>query len=382
MWLLNLLKLSFKQLRRQWLRTILTVLGTACGMFLYLTVETFQDGLRNATEVQAGDNTLVVYQDKRFCPFTSRLPEDYMRQISEIPGVKNVVPVQVIVNNCETSLDTVTFRGVPADLIGNYFSTDQVKATDLATWKQYSDGALVGKELANRRNLKPGDRLDAAGITVRIAGVIESEDSQIVNSSIVHLDFLQKASRRGLGEVTQFNVQVENHKQLETVAAAIDDRFRYDRTPTHTRPEKAFVANTARDMVELVGFTRWLGLAAVVAVLFLITNTIIIAVRGRINENAVMQSIGFQPEHIGWMTLAEGLLIGAIGGALGCISAWAFLQTGHFALSSEGLSIVFRINPMLIQKAAIIALVLGLISGIYPAIKSMSGNLTDTLRSV
>ena len=93
MWFINLLRLSFKQLRRHWIRTLLTVSGTACGMFLFLTVETFQAGLKNATEIKAGDDTLIVYRDKRFCPFTSRLPEDYGRKIAKIEGVKSVTPV-------------------------------------------------------------------------------------------------------------------------------------------------------------------------------------------------------------------------------------------------------------------------------------------------
>ena len=82
MWLINLSLLSFKQIRRHALRSLLTIAGTACGMFLFMTVETFQDGLKSATEMKAGDDTLVVYRDKRFCPFTSRLPEDYSSKIA------------------------------------------------------------------------------------------------------------------------------------------------------------------------------------------------------------------------------------------------------------------------------------------------------------
>ncbi|MCH2208280.1 MAG: ABC transporter permease [Lentisphaerales bacterium] len=382
MWLINLTFLSLKQLKRHWVRSLLTIAGTACGMFLFMTVETFQEGLKTATEQTAGDDTLVVYRDKRFCPFTSRLPEDYGRKIEKLPGVKSVIPIQVIVNNCGTSLDTVTFRGVPENKIETYFTDSKVDAAMIQSWKNAGDSAIIGKELAARRGLNAGDRFDAAGITVRIAGIIDSDDPQNLNSAFVQLDFLQKASKRGLGEVTQFNVKVTDHTQLEAVAERIDDTFRSDREPTHTRPEKAFIANTAKDMVELISFTRWLGLAAVVAVLFLIANTIIIAVRGRITENAVMQSIGFQSEHLSWMTLAEGFLIGIIGGGLGILSAYIFLITGNFAISSEGLSIVFTIHQTTIIKAAVLAIIIGLTSGIYPALQSLRGNLVDKLRNV
>ena len=381
MWLINLSLLSLKQIRRHWLRSLLTIAGTACGMFLFMTVETFQEGLKEATEMKAGDDTLIVYRDKRFCPFTSRLPEDYSSKIAKVDGVKSVVPVQVIVNNCGTSLDTITFRGFPTGKIEQYFAGKDMDSSLFKSWKSRSDSTILGKEFAQRRGLKVGDSFDAAGITVYVSGIFESDDPQDKNTGFVHLDFLQKASKRGLGEVTQFNVKVTDHTMLKSVAEKIDETFRYDREPTHTRPEKAFVANTAKDMIELISFTRWLGLAAVLAVSFLITNTVIIAVRGRITENAVMQAMGFQIEHLTWMTLAEGLFMGLIGAGIGIGSAFLFLTSGNFAISAEGLSIVFNIHTATITKAAILAGAISLCAGIYPAILSLRGSLVNRLRS-
>ncbi len=381
MWLLNLLLLSFKQLRRHWIRTLLTVAGTACGMFLFLTVETFQKGLKNATELQAGDDVLVVYRDKRFCPFTSRLPEDYGRKIGKIEGVQSVTPIKVVVNNCGTSLDTVTFRGIPKDQVDDFLSKANLSDTDIKKWKSANDAAILGRELYDRRKQSIGGKLDAAGITVRVAAVFDSENVQDMNVAYVHLDFLQKASNHGLGEVTQFNVKVKDHRLLDDVSAKIDSTFRQDREPTHTRPEKAFIAQTAKDMVELISFTRWLGIAAVVAVLCLVSNTVVIAVRGRIKENAVMQAIGFRGEHMAWMTLAEGVILGALGGLVGAgLASWA-LVVGNFAISAEGLSIAFSVEKSLIVKAVLVALGIGVFSGIYPAVLSLRGHLADKLRS-
>jgi len=381
MWFSNLLFFSFKQLRRHWVRTLLTVAGTACGMFLFMTVETFQKGLKDATESSAGDDVLVVYRDKRFCPFTSVLPEDYGRKIAKIPGVKEVYPVKVVVNNCGTSLDTVTFRGIPADQAASFLSKTSLSQDVFKTWSRANDSAIIGRELAERRKVKPGDKLDAAGITVRIAGILDSNNPQDMNSAYVHLDFIQKASYDGLGQVTQFNVKVTEHNKMEEVANAIDAMFRSDREPTHTRPEKAFIAQTAKDMVELISFTRWLGLAAVIAVLCLVTNTVIIAVRGRIKENAVMQAIGFQSEHMAWMTLAEGLILGILGGLVGTGLAMWVLQAGNFAISAEGLSISFQVNKELFTKATAVAVGIGIFSGIYPAVLSVKGRLADKLRA-
>ena len=117
---INLLKLAWIQLTRHRVRSLLTIFGVASGMFLFTAVETLQRSLGKATEASAADTTLVVYRENRFCPSASRLPEHYADEIRRIPGVREVIPVQIVVNNCGASLDVITFRGVPDDLLRKF----------------------------------------------------------------------------------------------------------------------------------------------------------------------------------------------------------------------------------------------------------------------
>ena len=107
--------LIVKQVIRHRTRSLLTIAGVATAMFLFCAVQSMQQGAAAATQATAADTTLVVYRENRYCPFTSRLPEHYTSRIEKIPGVRNVIPVRIVVNNCRTSLDVVTFRGVPAE---------------------------------------------------------------------------------------------------------------------------------------------------------------------------------------------------------------------------------------------------------------------------
>ena len=79
--LLRLMVLASKQLIRHRVRTLLTLLGVASGMFLFTTVQTMQRSLDKSTKLQASDTTLVVYRENRFCPETSRLPEFYLDEM-------------------------------------------------------------------------------------------------------------------------------------------------------------------------------------------------------------------------------------------------------------------------------------------------------------
>lgn len=376
-----LLSLAMKQLLRHRLRTSLTVLGVASGMFLFTAVETLQSSLGAATEETAADTTLVVYRENRFCPAASKLPEHYADEIRRMRGVREVIPIQIVVNNCGASLDVITFRGVPEGMLRKFAPEIEIIAGDEAEWLKRDDGALLGEQFAKRRGLKPGDKFDAVGITVHVAGIIRSPFPQDNNVAYVKLPFLQQASRTGLGVVTQFNVRVNRSADLKPVAAAIDERFKSDQSPTDTRPEKAFFAETASQLIELIGFTRWLGLGAVIAVIALVANAILLMVRGRVKENAVLRTLGYPARAIMFLVVSEGGLLGLAGGILGAGLAWVFLRWQSFTMGSEGhtLAILPEISTALFASVA--ALVLGVVASIHPALVAIRQPIVKSLRS-
>jgi len=375
-----LLFLSLKQLIRHRLRTLLTVFGVAAGMFLFTAVETVQRSLATATESTAADTTLVVYRENRFCPATSRLPEHYSDEIRTIPGVREVIPIQIVVNNCGASLDVITFRGVPEGELRQYAPEISIISGDYSAWERRDDAALIGEQFARRRGLSPGDQFDAVGITVHVAGIIRSPFPQDNNVAYVKLPFLQQASRIGLGVVTQFNVRVHSSADLEPVAKAIDERFRSDQSPTNTKPEKAFFAETAGQLIELIGFTRWLGLGAVIAVVALVSNAIMLVVRSRIRENAVLRTLGYPARAIMFLVVSEGGMLGLAGGILGTGLAWFYLRWQSFTLGSEGHTLGIIPDPATALIAITAAFILGILASIHPALIAIRQPIVKSLR--
>ena len=90
----------------------------------------------------------------------------------------------------------------------------------MQSWLSRGDSALIGRELAQRRRLKAGDRFTAAGVDAFVAGIIESDLPQDQSSAFVHLSFLQEQAKRGGtgGVVTQFDVRVSDPAQMDSVA--------------------------------------------------------------------------------------------------------------------------------------------------------------------
>ena len=378
---IRLAGLALKQLARHRTRSLLTMAGVATGMFLFTTIETTQHRLRAATIETASDTTLIVYRQNRFCPATSRLPEHYAPAIRRMPGVREVIPVQIVVNNCGASLDVITFRGVPADAFASESRDFEIIAGSLEHWQSRDDAALVGEQFATRRRLEPGDTFEAVGIRVHVAGIVRSPGAQENNVAHVALPFLQQAARTGLGTVTQFNVKVDSQEHLDEVAAAIDEFFATDAEATDTRPEKAFFAQSAQDLIEIIGFTRWLGLGAVIAVVGLVANALLLVARSRVRENAILQTLGFPQLAIGLLVLWEGSLLGLAGGVAGSVGAAAFLFWYHPSMGNEGLILSLDPSLSVVIWSIVLAVVLGAVASLWPAWIAARHPIVSSLRS-
>jgi len=371
-----------KQVVRHRVRSLLTVLGIALSMFLFTAVQAMNDGVSEATAATANDTTLIVYREDRFCPATSRLPEDYLRRIEGVEGVVSVVPMKIRVSNCRTSLDVVTFRGVPKERFWSERSDEiRLVSGSVGAWMERTDAALVGETLARRRGLRVGQRFDAAGITVTVAGVIRSEDPQDQNVAYTALDFVQLAQRDELGVVTQFNVKVDDASMLGRVAEEIDAVFATAQEPTATFTEQAFIGRVADDIVELVGFARWLGLGCLAAVLALVANSIVLSVQGRVSEHAVLQTLGFSGRLVALLIVLEGVLLAAFGGVIGAAGAVLAARLGDFALSVEGTSILIEADAGLLVRGLLVCGVIGVLAGLVPALQASRREIAACFRA-
>jgi len=378
---LRCLPYVIKQVTRHRVRSLLTVAGIAIAMFLFTSVQAMNRGVTEATTATANDTTLVVYREDRYCPATSRLPQDYQRRIESVDGVVSVTPMKIRVSNCRTSLDVVTFRGVPK---GSFMQTRgkdlEIVAGSVDEWHQRTDAALLGETLANRRGLKPGMRFDAAGITAYVAGVVRSDDPQDHNVAYTALEFVQLAGRNELGIVTQFNVKVADASMLDRVADDIDAVFATAQEPTATFGEKAFVSRVADDIIELVGFAHWLGLGCLAAVLALVANSIVLGVQSRVSEHAVLQTLGYSSRLVAVLIVAEGVLLAAVGGLLGAVAALLVAEFGNFALSVEGTSIPIVANTRLLVTGFVICGIIGVLAGLVPAWQASRREIAECFR--
>jgi putative ABC transport system permease protein len=369
-----------KSLWRHRTRTFLTVSGSAVAMFVFCFVGSIQEGLHRLTTGSDAERSLIVFQENRFCPTTSRLPEDYAKKILQIHGVRDVMPIQVWTNNCRASLDIVVFNGANPQQIQNSRPLTLVSGT----WKQFQsqrDAAIVGRSVANRRRLKVGDQFSIGDISVHIAGVFTSTVPSEENLIYTSLGFLQYT--RGLnaaGVVTQHEVLLTEEADPDRVASEIDSILRAGSVATKTRRKGAFQASTLSDLLDLIGFAHWLGYACVGLVLSLVATTTVMSVQDRIKEYAVLQTVGVRPLTTLRLVLAESTFLCVVGGVLGTLVAMIALTVGGFAIGAEGVTIAFRPSLGLAISGVIVSTLVGVIAGLPPAIQAATVPIVSALR--
>jgi putative ABC transport system permease protein len=372
----------FKSLWRHRSRTLLTVSGSAVALFVFCCVGSVQQGLSRLTEDRQAQRTLIVFQENRFCPASSKLPEDYARTVAKLPGVKAVTPIKVFTNNCRASLDVVVFNGLPQDKLRTARDLT-LTAGNWGDFKSRTDGAVVGQAVAKRRGLQVGEQFTIGDVSVMVAGIFQSSVAAEESYIYTHLDFLQRArGKSSVGTVTQLEVQLDDSADPDRLATEIDAQFTSGPVATSTRSKGVFQRDTLSDLAELIGFAHWLGYACVGLVLALVATTTVMAVQDRIKEHAVLQTLGVRPGRIYRLVLAESVLQSVAGGFLGIGLGLTLLAWGGFAVGAEGVTIAFKPSLDLAITGAIVTVVVGVLAGVAPGWQTARMEIVQALRQI
>jgi putative ABC transport system permease protein len=249
------------------------------------------------------------------------------------------------------------------------------------TFQQRSDAAVVGRQFAQRRRVALGDQLTFGSMSVHVAGIFTSDSAAEEDLIYCHLLFLQLAAgQSAAGLVTQLEVKVDEQTDPDSAAKQIDQQLRTGLVPTTTRRKGAFQTATISDLVDLIGYSYWLGLACVGLVLSLVATTTVMSVQDRVQEHAVLQTLGVRPGRLMRLILAESTFLCLAGGATGVALAWLVLHWGQFSVGAEGVAITLRPSTALVAAGLLVSLGLGFVAGLPPAFQASRTPLVAALR--
>jgi putative ABC transport system permease protein len=379
------LALLFANFKRHKLRTLLTVLSIVVAFILFAYLAAIRKAFEMGVSV-AGQDRLVV---RHKVSLIQLLPASYEADIEKIDGVEDATHGtwfggiyqdpknffgQIAVNPQEFMRMYPEFKLPP----------DQMKA-----WLSSRTAAVVGRTTANRFRWKVGQKIPlqatvwrpkAGGMTwtFDLVGIYDGESKETDTSNFLfRSDYLQENNVWGAGQVGWYYIRVADPNRAEEVARKVDQQFANSPAETKTETEGAFVKGFAEQMGNIGAIIRAILTAVFITILLVAGNTMAQSVRERISELGVMKAIGFTDTQVLGFVLAESLLIAVIGGAVGLLIGWTLVSAGD---PTRGALPIFFFPPRDIIIGGVIAVLLGLLTGLLPAVQAMRLNAVEALR--
>lgn len=241
-----------------------------------------------------------------------------------------------------------------------------------------TDELIVGEGLVDRiRNCKPDDTLRINTGTFRIVGTFTGKGgyrSEIWGD----LERLSEALQRPVRS------RVLARIKPGTDLAAVQTRYESDlRTQPSVQTERAYLATqTDRLSTTFSILGTFLGLIMGLGAIFTGTNSMLAAIGARTHEIGILKAVGYRPFPIFLSFLGEAVLLGLLGGLLGCLLVLPFqgAETGTMNETFSEVTFAFRTTPLVLVIAVTFAMVLGLVGGLFPAWRAAQMTPTQALR--
>jgi putative ABC transport system permease protein len=155
--------------------------------------------------------------------------------------------------------------------------------------------------------------------------------------------------------------------------------------PTKTETEKAFQMGFVSMLGNVKLLVTSLATIIVFVILLIAANTMAISARERVREISVLRTLGFSRSMILMLILGESLMLALIGGLLG-LGAFVLglkpLKASLMDTPISGFAAAIKIFPEVILLGFVITLLIGLLSGLAPAIRATQRPITEGLRHV
>ena len=394
---MNMLSLVIVNLRRNWLRTLLTQASVLVALFLFCTLGGVLDTLKAAADAGSRERLAT----RNAISLVQWLPGNYQERIAAIPGVRRVA-----IQNWFGALDPNDKKGFFAQFaVDENFWPMYKKEIGIVKWSQpqvqmpvaadqdphmaayftEKDACVVGQDLLKAKHWKLGQTVKLEGTIFPgtwdfvIRGVYHARSGSAWRDDMMlfRFDYLSEKGMGGQKLCGVFKLDISDPSRSAAIARQIDATFENSDSATLTESEQAFGAGFVSMYGNIPFALRIIGLAVVFTILLIAANTMVTAVRERTGEIGVLKTLGFSDTTVFSMIVAEAAVITLGGGIAGALLA---------RLAVNGANLGF-LPPLTVAWSTIftgiaIAALIGAVSGLIPAIQASRLRIVDALRRV
>ncbi|MCU0584726.1 MAG: ABC transporter permease [Desulfobacterales bacterium] len=364
-------KLLFRNAFRHTLRTLLTLFGVAVAVLAFGLLRTVVDAWYAGVSAAAA-NRLVT---RNAISLTFFLPIAYGEKIRAVDGVEALSHMTwfggVYIDRknffANFAVDAKTYLGLYPEFI--------VPEAQADAFGRDRKGCVVGRGLARRFGWQVGDAITLQGTIfpgewpLTVQAIYSGRDRSIdENQLFFHWDYLNErlkmVSPRRANYAGIYVIRIAEAGAAAEVSAAVDALFANSLAETLTETERAFQLGFVTMSEAILMAIRMVSFIIIGIIMALAANTMIMSVRERMHEFAVLKTLGFGGLRLGGLIAGESFVICAAGGALGIAATFPALR-----IMSHYVSNVFPVLDITAATLAydlLVVLAVALVAALFP----------------
>ncbi len=377
----------WRNVRRNFARTALTVLSVGFSLALMTVLYGFQASQDTASKDSQLTNRIVVMNIQGF---SGEMPISMVDQVTSMNGVAAAVPLSWYGGDYKD--ERMPFAQFATDPKRSFevwpeysIAPDQLKA-----WQENRQGCVCDRRIAEKYGWKIGERIPLKSsiypfsLDLELSGTFDSPKN--TGTMWFHWDYLDQGLRQlnfpRVGQAGTIFAKIQAGSSSANVVDAIDTKFGSSEFPTRTQTEAAFLQMFADMLGNVRVLIQTIGLAVVFSLGLVTANSMAMSMRERVTEIAVLKAIGFSRARILFMIMGESCFIALLGGLLGVVLGCLVLQAMNGILPQFFPFTVFEFLGPWVLYGIVVAAILGIASGLVPAVRAAQLSVIDGLRRV
>lgn len=380
---MKFLPLLWSSLWRKKIRTIFTLLSIFVAFLLFGLLMTIRGAFSFGVEIAGIDRLVLIHKVSLIMP----LPVSYLPRLNTTEGVTMATHNTWFGGVYQDPSNFFAQIAVEPEPFMKLYPEYVVPPEQMKAWLADRQGVMVGVDLAKRFGWKIGDRVPIVGTIwqpkqgqvweFNIAGLYDGESGIDKTQFFFRYDYLDENRAGGQGLVGWYIVKIADPAAAQQMGATFDGMFANSSAETKTTTEKGFVEGFAKQVGDIGAIMIAITIAVLFTMILVAANTMAQSVRERTSEVGVLKTLGFSNGSILALVLSESVLIAVIGGGLGLLAAWAFVQQGD---PTGGMLPIFVLPTRDVVIGGALVVTLGLLAGLLPAMNAMNLKITDALR--
>ena len=400
--IINAFLLALKEIRRNILRSFLTILGIVIGVASVIAMVMIGDGTtanvkQSISKLGTNMLTLRVGQERRGPPKEDNSAKPFTE--GDISAIKNEVQnIKAVASENNTRINIVYGnKSNSASVIGtnnDYFIIKDWEVTDGRIFDESElnsgkSSCIIGttmvKQLFGEDN-PIGTNIRLKNLSCNVIGVLKSKGASAFGSDqdeiiIVPLKMFQQKIK-GDKDISSILISITSGKYIENAKTEITSLMQERRSLRVDEPDNFHI----RDMEEMLSamtsttkmLTYLLGSIAGISLLvggIGIMNIMLVSVTERTREIGTRLAIGAMENEVLLQFLVEAIVLSTLGGIIGIILG---LSIGFVAV--DVMELAFILNNQIIMISFFFSTLIGVVFGYFPARKAARLNPIDALR--